>query len=88
MHEEKPIAEADVGSWDLETDVAVVGLGCAGACGVGDGGVADMGALSGGDRLIDLSEAAMKRLDAVSRGLVEVSIYHLGATLPRGPSLN
>ncbi|MCA9509712.1 MAG: FAD-dependent oxidoreductase, partial [Myxococcales bacterium] len=32
MHEEKPIAEADVGSWDLETDVAVVGLGCAGAC--------------------------------------------------------
>lgn len=40
------------------------------------------------DRVIDLSEAAMKRLDAVERGLVDVSIYHLGASLPRGPNLN
>lgn len=38
-------------------------------------------------RVIDLSKAAMKRLNAINRGLVKVSIYHLGPALPRGPGL-
>ena len=27
-----PITAGEVGEWDIETDVVVVGLGCAGAC--------------------------------------------------------
>jgi rare lipoprotein A len=40
------------------------------------------------DRVLDLSKAAMKQLDAVDQGLIHVSIYRLGASIPRAPGFN